>query len=429
MLKRGKRFVPILLGLVLSVLSTGCGKEPEEKVEITLMHGWGGNLDTHKTMQSIYEDFEKNNPDIILNCIPYSDSSIAVEKANDMLAVEKMPDIISTNGLSYYVQNAVKRDMALDLMPYIQEDEEFKAMIHPSVYENWETAEGHLYTIPDALEVAGYWYNKNYMKAAGLTDANGEVQEPETWEEFLAMTEQLAKWTDESGEDICVCALDQLQKVEFLFPARLAGEGTDGYSSVNRTSARVDANVLEPVMRDIGTICARSRTVENIENARQEFMDGKSVIYFNGIWESKSLMEKMKQDDIGYSAYPCSNSQKLAYISVSSGYVLAKQKNAKKEEACIRFLKYMLSREVQQKLVVSTGQMPSNPEIDRSEIWKENPVLADAIDKMYGADVQIKMIRSVWPESRVNIVEKYIEQGKYGAEDVGKMAAELAYCE
>lgn len=429
MLKRGKRFGLVLLGLVLLLLETGCGKEQEQKVEITLMHGWGGNLDTHKTMQSIYEDFEENNPDIILNCIPYSDSSIAVEKANDMLAVEKMPDIISTNGLSYYVQNAVKREMALDLMPYIQEDAELKAMIHPSVYEDWETAGGRLYTIPDALEVAGYWYNKNYMKAAGLTDENGEVQEPKTWEEFLAMTERLAEWADKSGDDICVCALDQLQKVEFLFPARLAGEGADGYTSVSKASAGVNERVLEPVMRDIGVICARSKTVENIENARQEFMDGKSVIYFNGIWESKSLIEKMKQDDIGYSAYPCSGSRKLAYISVSSGYVLAKQKNVKKEEACIRFLKYILGKEVQHKLAVRTGQMPSNPEIDRSKVWKENPVLADAIDKMYGADVQIKMIRAVWPESRVNIVGKYMEQGNYGAEDVKRMADELAYCE
>lgn len=429
MLKRGKEFVLILLGLIFIILETGCVREQEEKVEITLMHGWGGNLDTHKTMQSIYEEFEKANPDIILNCIPYSDSSIAVEKANDMLAVEKMPDIISTNGLSYYVKNAVKRGMALDLMPYIQEDEELKAMIHPSVYEGWETTGGHLYTVPDALEVAGYWYNKKYMKAAGLTDASGEVQEPKTWEEFLVMTERLAAWADESGDDICVCALEQLQKVEFLFPARLAGEGTEGYASISRASAGVDESVLEPVMKDIGVVCARSRKVENIENARQEFVDGKSVIYFNGIWESKSLIEKMEQEDIGYSAYPCDNLRKLAYISVSSGYVLAKQKNVKKEEACIRFLKYILSKEVQHKLAVSTGQMPSNPEIDRSKVWKENPVLADAIDKMYGADVQIKMIRSVWPESRVNIVDKYIEQERFGAEDMKRMSDELNYCE
>ncbi len=429
MLKRDKEFVLILLGLIFLVLGTGCGKDQEEKVEITLMHGWGGNLDTHKTMQSIYEEFGRDNPDITLNCIPYSDSSIAVEKANDMLAVEKMPDIISTNGLSYYVKNAVRQEMALDLMPYIQGDEELKAMIHPSVYEGWETAGGHLYTVPDALEVAGYWYNKKYMKAAGLTDAGGEIQEPQTWEEFLAMTERLAAWAAENKEDVCVCALDQLQKVEFLFPARLAGEGADGYASISSASAGVDENVLETVMRDIGIICARSRKVENIENAHQEFADGKSVIYFNGIWESKSLIAKMEQENIGYSAYPCDNSRKLAYISVSSGYVLAKQKNVKKEEACIRFLKYILSKEVQHKLAVSTGQMPSNPEIDRGKVWKENPVLANAIDKMYGADVQIKMIRSVWPESRVNIVDKYIEQERFGTEDARRMSDELKYCE
>ena len=51
-----------------------------------------------------------------------------------------MPDIISINGFSYYVENAVRRGMVMDLMPYIEADEKFKEEIPPAVFEAWESS-------------------------------------------------------------------------------------------------------------------------------------------------------------------------------------------------------------------------------------------------------------------------------------------------
>ena len=98
----------------IAVSYTHLQEEPEV-TELTFIHGWGGTVKTHSTMQEIYRAFDEENPDIVLNYQPSSDSNIAVEQANNMLAIDKMPDIVSTNGQSYYVQNAVKRGMALDL--------------------------------------------------------------------------------------------------------------------------------------------------------------------------------------------------------------------------------------------------------------------------------------------------------------------------
>lgn len=424
-----KRKPAAFLGLVflLCVFAlSGCAEMTEPKqVEVTLIHGWGGTLNTHKIMQEVYREFSEKNPDILLTCIPYSDSSIAVQRANDMLAVGKMPDIVSTNGLSYYMNHAVKRNKAMDLMPFLKKDETFKNMIHPSVFESWETGNGHLYTVPDALEVAGYWYNREYMKAAGIEDENGEIAEPKTWDDFLDMVRRLKVWTDSAGGNISVCSLEQIQLLEFLFPARLAGEGERGLALFSKATVSFDGETLAPVMRDLGILEEVSKPVENIESARQDFNDGKTVLYFNGIWESNALTKGNGQEDIGYSAYPFDGTRQLAYISASSGYVVAKQKNEKKSEACIRFLKYMLSEEVQRKLAVSTGQMPSNPNVDWEKVRKENPVLAGAIDKMYEAEIPINMIRTVWPEERVDIVGKYIQAGEFGEKSARRMAEEL----
>lgn len=64
-------------------------------MEITLLHGWGGTLQTHRVMQEIYQEFQDENPDIVFTCIASSDSSIAVDNANELLAVGKTPDIVS----------------------------------------------------------------------------------------------------------------------------------------------------------------------------------------------------------------------------------------------------------------------------------------------------------------------------------------------
>ena len=97
--------VLIIIGLTFS---GGCaGKEEVQPVEITVVHGWGGTAQTHKVVREIYQEFSALRPDVILKEQASSDSTIAVEKANDMLAVDRMPDVVSTNGLSYFVQNAV----------------------------------------------------------------------------------------------------------------------------------------------------------------------------------------------------------------------------------------------------------------------------------------------------------------------------------
>lgn len=398
----------------------GCKKQEEKNpIEITLMHGWGGTLKTHSTMQQIYAEFSKENPDIVLNTIPYADSRIVVEKANDMLAVGKMPDIISTNGLSYYVENAAKQGRALDLMPYIDKDPAFAEEIHPSVYETWMTDDGRLYTVPDALEVSGYWYNKKYLEAAEVTEI------PRTWEGFIETAKHLQAWCAENSPETSVCALDNTQMKESLFLARLAGENGNGMTAANDAGARIQEKTLQMVMGDIGKIWELSRQVENIENARQQFSEGKSIFYFNGVWESDVLGESDCKEDFAYANYPTNSGESLSYVSPSSGYVLAAQEDPEKELAEIRFLKYMLSEEVQMKIAVQTGQAPSNPHVDTVEIMEKSPMFGAAFRTAYDADIQIKTIWSIWPEEKVDIAGNYLANRQWGAETSARMAQEL----
>lgn len=318
-----KKSCKLLLFFVIIMLLEGCRmKEETEPVHLSMIHGWGGTLRAHSVMREIYDEFGTQNSDIILSSQPSSDSSIAVEKANDMLALDEMPNIVSTNGQSFYVENAIKRGKLLDLMPYIRSDEEFMKLIHPSILEVWLNTDGTLYTLPDALEVMGYWYNEHYFKEAGIVDKNGEVALPENWEEFYEACEKLEVWNRESGALRSVYALETVQVVENLFLARLGGESAEGLSMAADTPKSYDTESFRNVVKDFSNIYRYSKNTDNLENARQYSIEGTTAIYFNGVWESEIIQNCERGNEIAYANYPRNYGVELSYVSPSSGYVV-----------------------------------------------------------------------------------------------------------
>lgn len=399
-----------IVSISLSIFLCGCKEqETEAPVEITIVSGWGGTFRSHEVMREIYEEFDRQNPDIKLNCVPYSDNTIAVEKAIDMMAVGNAPDIVSTNGLSSYLEYAVNCEEAMDLMPYLEADKEWKEQIHPAVFETWLTKDGALYTIPDALEVAGYWYNEAYLLQAGITDEHGEVQIPKTWTEFMGMLEKLQEWTKQEQKDIHVAILEEDQLKNSFFLARLAGGSPEGLEAVLGAKQISAKELLYGTVNDMKQLSAYSEVAKNIEDARQKFADGKSVIYFSGVWEVDELIQSSYKDQIRYANYPTYNGKSLSYVSASSGYVITKQTNEKKAEACIRFMKYILSEEVQERIAVMTSQAPSNQKIENELIARENPMLGQSLNEAYSADIQIPTIYSVWNESQIEAIRDMIQ--------------------
>ncbi len=420
-----KKRVVIFLLLLLCLFS-GCQmSEEEEPVQLSFIHGWGGTLRAHSIMQEIYDDFDAQNEDIILSSQPSSDSSIAVEKANDMLALDEMPNIVSTNGQYYYVENAVKRGKLLDLMSYIRTDAEFMKLIHPSVLQVWTNTDGSLYTLPDALEVMGYWYNETYFKEAGIVDENGNVALPRTWDEFHEVCEKLETWKEQSGKLEAVYALENVQVVENLFLARLGGENTDGLIMATGMPKTYDTETFRTVVRDFSNIYRYSKNTDSLENARQYFIDGSTAMYFNGVWESEVIQSSRRSDELAYANYPTNYGMMLSYVSPSSGYVVYKSPDERENEAAIRFLKYMLSQEIQTRLATETGQAPSNPQVDNQVIAEQYPVLGNALETAHHAAIQLRTITSVWNSEAIEVISSSIEKACKDEAELNKMIKNL----
>ena len=404
---RKKRMVIFIL---FCFLLTACSTvSKDESVSISFMHGWGGSGFDHVGMRELFAEFEALNPDVHIVYDTSPDLGIVMEKAADMLAVDKAPSIISTNGNVQYVSNARKKGVALNLMPYLQEDETFASDISPHILQALQEPSGEIYTLPDAVEYIGYWYNASLFRQAGITDTgtpNGKVVLPRTWEEFWNACDALAEIAPQTG---AVPLQLQVSQMGFFLGARLAAVSADALNYMQKDSPvchREDAELAVSELVNALSYDVRRGTALDI---RQNFFDGKSAIYIDGVWANTEFTETTTKQEIRYAAFPGLCGETIAYANPATGYVISSDGSQKQIDASMRFLKYMLSEDVQKQIVIKTHQAPSNPKISEPWIHEQVPILAEAMQVCQEADQQILTLYTVLSAKKSAQLEQSLE--------------------
>lgn len=391
-----KQLIAAVLAVMLVCL-TACGTAPkEEKTRITFMHGWGGSGADHVEMRAIFDDFARQNPDIELVYDSCPDVSVVIDKANKMLAVDEMPDLISTNGHTSFLRNAKIKQSMLDFSPYLAADPAFAASVSPIVLDRWTEENGAIYTLPDAVEVMGYWYNEDVFRAAGLTDtgdSTGTVVLPETWDAFWQACTAIEAVREQTGAVPMLMQFDQLQ---LLLGARLAAKDNVSRLYMQGKAAACDeADVRESVLELERAISYYSGELLNKADAREMFLSGQSAIYFNGVWANTEQGKTANGQNIKYAAFPSETGERISYLSPPCGYVINNACTEAEKQACVRFVTYMLSEPAQRRMVQKTRQAPQNPNLQPEWIQSEAPVLGDALNICYSADVKIISLYTV----------------------------------
>lgn len=401
----------LLCALLLCILLTACSTAAEtEPVSISFMHGWGGSGADHVGMRELFAAFEEENPDIHIVYDTSPDLEIVMEKAADLLAVDKAPSIISTNGNVQYVSNAKKKGVALDLTPYLKEDATFASDVSPQILQALQEPDGAVYTLPDAVEYIGYWYNASLFRQAGITDTGtpeGTVVPPRTWEEFWAACDALAQIAPQTG---AVPLQMQVSQMGFFLGARLAGASEQALAFMQKEASvcrREDAELaVSELLRALSYDTQRGSTPD----IRQNFFDGKSAICIDGVWANTEFDQTTTKQEIRYAAFPGPSGEMTAYANPATGYVISSDGSARQIDACVRFLKYMLSEKVQEQIVTKTHQAPSNPKISDAWIHEQVPVLADAVQVCKQADRQILTLYSVLPAKSSAQLDQLLEE-------------------
>lgn len=397
--------------LFLFVLfTTGCGQEErEEQTEITLLHGWGTMEEDHQVMRQIYQDFEKENPDIRLNMISMPSSEKAIAKAREMLAVGKTPDLIFTGGegKDNLYSFMVDYGYALDLMPYLEKDLELMEMVSPTILKHWVNEKGELYTVSDVLLVSGYWYNKKIFNNAGITEV------PSTWDEFFECCRKIQEWAQEETLSTVPLHLDADTSI-YLIDAYIQMVDDNSENTARKNEEQELAEALDMLNEMKGMVSVEEESYTYRDRMRS-FNIGHSAICVNGVWAQQMLHPNL---DAGYALFPSEDGQGIGMVSACTGYLVGNSGDTEKEEACIRFIKYMLSEPVQKRILRETGQIPSNPQVGLNEVSKDQPDLYQAYHVVMEAETFLEIPANRWNSTWIDEFNKNI--GKMLKDEMSK---------
>lgn len=382
----------------MCLMMVGCGKAETKPVTISIIHAWGGTEEDHEAMRSIYEDFEKENPDIILQMISMPTGEDLKRKVEDMIMVGDVPDIVNFSGMgqNQTYEFMVENDLALNLMPYLKRDSELWERVPEANLKYWKTKDHKLYSIADVLSLSGgYWYNESILDAAGVEEI------PKTWDEFLLMCEKITHWAEITGSEV--------------EPHHISAEGymycIDQLLAEDREKGLEDLPEQETyryalaTLKEIYQYAALKNQNYTYLDETSMFNEGKLGIYVNGVWGAPMIHSTVNAK---YALLPTTTGKTMSCESAGLGYVLSNSGNVQKQAAAVKFLKYMLSEPVQKRILRETEQIPANPEVSLDDFMAEKERLYHAVMKVEQAEWKIEIPRNLWSEDQTSYFKDHI---------------------
>lgn len=396
-----KRWLSVVLVMLIVMGMAGCEQSTQppttqkKPVEILLCR-WNNMDQNNEIMTDIIEDFQKQYEDeIILRMEVVPGLENLIEHVRIKMAAGEVPDIIDTSGydLSFLVQDDTK---IADLMPFVQDDPQLKRWIgEENLRDN--VTNGKLTSITAQKNVIGYWYNKEIFDRAGITPA-------QTWDEFWENCEKLKQM------GIYPMALDTRQSAwptNILLGAIVgsaSAQGTEFMQSYHPINYTFPAMIygLERIQYCFQNYAPPSAITANYGTAESEFFSGNAAMLFNGAWLALDMNDPEKvpegfSEKIGAAIYP----QGVVYSSAAPGYVVGNN-SPERVDAAVKFIKYMCSPQVQERIALEIKAVPVNPDTNLTRLETENPLMYEMMQKAGTADIQLKDYQSMWYSSVYN---------------------------
>ena len=260
-----------------------------------------------------------------------------------MNVTDELPAIITDlRMLSSFYQMMIKKGRIEDLTPYINEDQEWKDMIEPSVMESVREEDGKIYLGPvstAAFACSGVFWNRELFEQAGIS------RFPETWEEFWDCCDRLQAngitplglHTEGTGWAPMLIATAEAAHTEegYAFMKELLPES---YS--NDTGLEI-AETLQKLFR----YTTEDAIHADYDVAYNNFVTGKVAMIPNGYWMIDQLPEEWKEK-VRFSAFP---GNKLIASPETFGWAVVSTYSEEVKEGAVEFLKFRTKFNLEEK--------------------------------------------------------------------------------
>lgn len=124
-------------------------------------------------------------------------------------------------------------------------------------------------------------------------------------------------------------------------------EGGSCEEAIERNEILIEERQMLNTLKQLKNIYTYSAVKAQAYSYRDEismFNEGKLAMYINGIWAASSIADDLS---VKYALLPAGKGTTMSCESACLGYMLGDSREDAKKEASIRFLKYMMSSQVQ----------------------------------------------------------------------------------
>ncbi len=361
-----KKVISLLLAAtMLTTIFTGCGeKKGEEKKEksesgavvLDMYHSWSTDTERGAALDKLIQEFnEENKGEIEIKVTVNPDFPAYQEKVKTMISTDTTPDIFHYN----FNPNDLSRQKSGKLMDFSKFlDEDWKARFGDGDLENL-TIDGQVLSIPFEKAGAVLYYNKELFANTGIDEF------PKTWNEMMEVCKKLK---DNGITPFSLYTADDAWYTCNLFTYLAASYmGTDILNKggdINTSEMKEAAKKL----REFWDYTTADAIGANYSVAMNNFASGKTAMVIDGPWLIGSLSEI--SDKIGIAQVPTFGDGKVAenYIvtDAQTPWAAAKTDDKEKEEAIVKFMKYITSEESVKQLTLE-GAVFLSPKLDMED--------------------------------------------------------------
>ena len=274
-----------------------------------------------------------------------------------MNVTDELPAIITDlRMLPSFYQMMIKKGRIEDLTPYINEDQEWKDMIEPSVMESVREEDGKIYLGPvstAAFACSGVFWNRELFEQAGIS------RFPETWEEFWKCCEKLkaagitplALHTEGTGWAPMLIATAALaeSKEGAEFMRQMLPESYDNESGL----------YLGEVLQKLFSYTTDDALHTDYDVAYSNFFSDKAAMIPNGYWLIDQIPEN-RGDEIRFSSFP---EHTLVASPETFGWAVVSSYPDEVKAAAVEFLKFRTEYNKNEKETLFNQDLTDKPQV------------------------------------------------------------------
>lgn len=280
-----------------------------------------------------------------------------------------------------------------ELTEYINEDEEWKAMIEPAVLESCSEEDGSIYLGPistAAFSCSGMFWNEELFAQAGIEKF------PETWEEFWECCEQLSA----CGITPLALHTEGTAWAPMLIATAEAASTEEGAAFMNEfypdTYQNESGLRIAQTLRKLFQYTTDDALYMDFDVSYDNFFSGQAAMIPNGYWMMDQIPEEW-QDKVRFSPFPENkmvSSPETFGWAIVSGY----SDEVKEGAAALLKLRTQLNMEQREELFSKDPEGMIPAERDYIAAYRNGPQLVPNYQVKWNSILQEETLGEILPD-------------------------------